>query len=123
MRRIRIALLMLTFVAALPATASAQGYPPGRLVDPAIVNPPDSIPAPPRGEYPEDWAECVAETNPTWPTAPAGIDPRAVDPAAPNPLLGQRFFLDRLEPAYMQWARWKRGGETTQGEHDLEAGP
>ena len=36
-----------------------------------------------------------------------------MDPAAPNPLLGQRFFLDRMEPAYMQWVKWKRAGETT----------
>ena len=74
--------------------------------------PPRAVPPAPRGEYPEDWAECVAETQPAWPTAPAGIDPRGVDPALPNPLLGQRFFLDRMEPAYMQWARWKRAGET-----------
>ena len=96
---------------------------PGRLVDPGLVDPPLSIPAPPVGEYPEHWAECVAETNPVWPTAPAGIDPKAVDPSLPNPLLGQRFFLDRMEPAYMQWAKWKRSGQTHQGEHDLEAGP
>src|SRR5688500_1110352 len=113
MGRIRLALLTLIFVVALPATAGAQVYLPGGLVDPALVNPPDSVPAPPRGEYPEDWAECVSETNPVWPTAPAGIDPRAVDPAAPNPLLGQRFLMARLEAAYMQWARWKRAGETT----------
>jgi endoglucanase len=113
MRRFPIVLLATAFAVALPATAGAQGYPTGRLVDPALMNPPDSVPAPPRGEYPEDWAECVAETHPTWPTAPPGIDPRAVDPSAPNPLLGQRFFLDRMEPAYMQWARWKRSGETT----------
>jgi endoglucanase len=113
MRRFPIVLLATAFAVALPATAGAQGYPTGRLVDPSLMNPPDSVPAPPRGEYPEDWAECVAETHPSWPTAPPGIDPRAVDPSAPNPLLGQRFFLDRLEPAYMQWARWKRSGQTT----------
>ena len=78
-----------------------------------MMTPPQSVPAPPRGEYPEDWAECVADTRPTWPTMPPGLDPHAVDPASPNPLLGQRFFVDRMEPAYMQWARWKRAGEDT----------
>jgi endoglucanase len=113
MRRIRFALLTLVFVLALPAAAGAQlPYLPGPLVDPGLVTPPDSIPAPPVGEYPEDWAKCVAQTNPTWPTAPLGIDPRAVDPSAPNPLLGQRFFLDRMEPAYIQWMKEKRAGET-----------
>jgi endoglucanase len=112
MRRIRFALLTLVFVLALPAAAGAQlPYAPGPLVDPALVTPPESVPPGPVGEYPEDWAKCVARTQPRWPTAPAGIDPRAVDPAAPNPLLGQRFFLDRMEPAYVQWAKWRRSGE------------
>ena len=115
-------LLTLVFVVALPATAGAQLYTPGPPGRPGDGQPAGVDPARRRvGEYPEDWAECVAETNPTWPTAPAGIDPRAVDPAAPNPLLGQRFFLDRLEAAYMQWAKWKRARRDRQGEHDLEA--
>jgi len=114
MRRIRFALLTLAFVVAAPAAASAQlPYVPGPLVDPAMVTPPESVPPGPVGQYPEDWAKCVAQTRPTWPTAPLGIDPRAVDPSAPNPLLGQRFFLDRMEPAYIQWEKWKRAGETT----------
>ena len=36
---------------------------------------------------------------------PAGIDPRGVDPVSPNPLLGLRFFVDRMEPAYGDWAQ------------------
>jgi endoglucanase len=111
MRRIPI-VFVASALLAFPAAVGAQGYAPGRLVDPAMVEPPASVPPPPRGEYPEDWADCVAQMHPTWPTAPFGIDPRGVDPALPNPLLGQRFFVDRMEPAYMQWARWKRGGET-----------
>jgi len=111
--RLPIVLLASALVAAFPASAAAQVYMPGRLVDPAMVEPPASVPAPPRGEYPEDWAECIAETHPAWPTAPPGIDPKGVDPSLPNPLLGQRFFLDRMEPAYMQWAHWRRAGETT----------
>jgi endoglucanase len=114
MRRIRLALLTLALVIAAPATAGAQlPYVPGPLVDPALVTPPTSVPPGPVGEYPEDWAKCVAQTRPQWPTAPPGIDPRAVDPSLPNPLLGQRFFVDRMEPAYITWAKWMRSGQTT----------
>jgi endoglucanase len=113
MRRLPTLVLAIAFALVLPAVAVAQGYVPGRLVNPALLNPPASVPPGPVGQYPEDWAKCVAATRPVWPTAPYGIDPRGVDPAAPNPLLGQRFFLDRMEPAYMQWVRWKRAGETT----------
>ena len=113
MRRLPTLVLAIAFALVLPAVAVAQGYVPGRLVNPALLNPPATVPPGPVGQYPEDWAKCVAATRPVWPTAPFGIDPRGVDPAAPNPLLGQRFFLDRMEPAYMQWVRWKRAGETT----------
>ncbi len=112
MRRLSALLLTIAFALVLPAVAVAQGYVPGRLVDPALLNPPATVPPGPVGQYPEDWAKCVSATRPVWPTAPFGIDPRGVDPSAPNPLLGQRFFLDRMEPAYMQWVKWKRAGET-----------
>jgi endoglucanase len=36
-----------------------------------------------------------------------------VDPSLPNPLLGQRFFLDRMEAAYIQWAKWRRAGQAS----------
>ena len=42
---------------------------------------------------------------------PRELDVRAVDPAAPNPLVGTKWFVDRMEPAYTQWARWKRAGQ------------
>jgi endoglucanase len=113
MRRLSTLLLAIAFALVLPAGALAQGYMPGRLVNPALLNPPAAVPPAPVGQYPEDWAKCVAATRPVWPTAPAGIDPRGVDPSAPNPLLGQRFFLDRMEPAYLQWVHWKRAGDTT----------
>lgn len=112
MPSLRFCLLCLALLAALPATASAQSYAPGPLVDPALVAPPASVPPAPYGEYPEHWAKCVQEQRPVWPTAPPGIDARGVDPALPNPLLGQRFFLDRMEPAYLQWARWLRAGQS-----------
>lgn len=34
-------------------------------------------------------------------------DPRGVDPASPNPLAGQAFFVDRQQPAWKQY-RWYR---------------
>src|SRR5215204_3295044 len=113
MGRVGVVLVILALVAVFPALAGAQSYPTGRLLDPALINPPEHVPPGPVGEYPEDWAKCVAETNPAWPTAPAGLDPRGVDTSLPNPLLGQRFFLDRMEPAYTQWAKWKRAGQAS----------
>lgn len=113
----RLKPLLLTLVPlclALPATASAQSAPlpaPGPLLAPDLVAPPEGVPPGPVGRYPDDWAECVRRTQPAPPLLPAGIDPRGVEPASPNPLLGLRYFVDRLEPAYVSWARWKRRGE------------
>ena len=73
------------FVAGLPAVARCPGATPGRLVDPGADRTRRTVPPGPRGEYPEDWAKCVADTNPTWPTLPPGIDPRGVDPALAQP--------------------------------------
>ena len=54
----------------------------------------------------------------------AGIDPRGVDPAAPNPLLGLRFFVDRMEPAYAHLGASGSGAaRDEQGRLDLEARP
>jgi endoglucanase len=37
-----------------------------------------------------------------------GVDPRGVDPAAPNPLRGLRWYVDPLEPAYRSYRTlWK----------------
>ena len=69
------------------------------------------MPAPPVGEYPEHWAECVQERRPAPPVLPVGIDPRAVDPAAPNPLLRLLLHRGSMEPAYMSWSRWKRSDQ------------
>lgn len=104
---------LLALVAAL-ATASAAAaqtptdYPLGDLVPPELVEPPDSVPRGPAGKYPEDWAECVRDHPPGAQLYPRELDMRAVDPAAPNPLVGTKWFVDRMEPAYTQWARWKR---------------
>jgi endoglucanase len=37
----------------------------------------------------------------------AGVDPRGVDPASPNPLTALRFFVDTRNPAWQQY-RWYR---------------
>ena len=41
------------------------------------------------------------------PLGAPGVDPRAVDPAAPNPLRGMRWYVDPLEPAYRSYG-WLR---------------
>ena len=45
--------------------------------------------------------------------APAAAqDPRAVDPAAPNPLLGERFYVERgIHPAWKQYRAYRRQGK------------
>ena len=90
---------------------AGPSYPLGPLVPPEFAAPPASVPPGPMGEYPEDWAECVQDNPPPPQQYPRDLDLRAADAAAPNPLVGTKYFVDRMEPAYMQWARWKRSGE------------
>jgi endoglucanase len=107
--------LLVTALIALfagPAAASAQLPAPGPLLPPELAAEPERIPPRPIGRYPQHWAQCVAGRQPPPPVLPAGIDPRGVDPASPNPLVGLRWFVDRMEPAYMQWVRWRRTGKT-----------
>ena len=40
----------------------------------------------------------------------AAPDPRGLDPAAPNPLTGLRFFVDHWEPSWQQWRSYRRRG-------------
>jgi endoglucanase len=94
----------------VPAAANAQLPTPGPLVPPEFAQAPDSVPPGPSGEYADDWLDCVAR-RPSQPLVPAGIDPRGVDPSLPNPLLGLRFFVDRMEPAYGDWAKYTRRGQ------------
>ncbi len=112
-RHVLLTLSLALLGSVAPAAAHAQtSLPaPGPLVAPELVAPPESVPRGPVGRYPDDWAQCVREKRPAAPVLPAGIDPRGVEPASPNPLLGLRFFVDRMEPAYGNWARWKRRGE------------
>ena len=42
---------------------------------------------------------------------PVGQDARALDPAAPNPLVGLRFYVDPREPANRSYAAYMRRGQ------------
>jgi endoglucanase len=112
MIRLRLAAYALIVSFAVPAAASAQLPAPGPLLPPELAVEPERIPPQPVGGVPADWARCVAERPAPPPVVPAGVEPRGVDPASPNPLLGQRWFVDRMEPAYKQWVRWRRAGRT-----------
>jgi endoglucanase len=39
-----------------------------------------------------------------------GVDPRGVDPAAPNPLRGLRWYVDPLEPAFRSYSTFLKRG-------------
>lgn len=108
-------LIGLVAVLSAPATAAAQLPPAGPMQPAAFATPPAEVPRGPVGKYPEDWAACVRE-HPAGSVVAPGIDPRGVDPAAPNPLLGLTWFVDRMEPAYGSWAHWKRTGKTAQAD-------
>jgi endoglucanase len=118
MRMTRTGLTLLVLVASLAAAtaASAQTYPLGPLVPPEFAQPPAVVPPGPFGQYPPDWEECLDENPPPPQVYPRELDVRAADPAAPNPLVGTKFFVDRMEPAYTQWARWKRQGEASKAD-------
>jgi endoglucanase len=109
-----ILLALVAFLAAA-AMASAQMppvYPVGPMVPPEFAQPPAAVPPGPLGQYPPDWEECLADNPPPPQVYPRDLDVRGVDPASPNPLVATKWFVDRMEPAYTQWVRWKRQGET-----------
>jgi endoglucanase len=95
------------------APASAQELPdvyPGAVTgvpQPPRLGPAPDIP-PVRGQdrTPRRAKGCARSALPQgWP----GVDPRAVDPAAPNPLRGLRWYVDPLEPAYRSYRTfWNR---------------
>jgi endoglucanase len=45
------------------------------------------------------------------PWTPRPTDARGVDPASPNPLAGLSFYVDRGEPAYRQYTRYRHRGK------------
>jgi endoglucanase len=84
-RRYRCFLILATMVLALAVAAPppAAGYEPS---EPQPCPPPGSAPQP-------------------------GVDYRAADPAAPNPLAAMRWFVDWTEPAFRQWAHYAQSGK------------
>jgi len=112
LRPILLALVACLVTAAAAAAQTPPSYPLGRLAPAELLAPPDTVPRGPVGDYPEDWAKCVRDHPAGAQLYPHELDPRAVDPLAPNPLVGTKWFVDRMEPAYAQWARWRRAGET-----------
>ena len=108
--------LVAVFAFFAPAAAAQTPYPLGLLVPPELAQPPASVPPGPIGEYPPDWEKCLADNPPPPQVYPGDLDVRGVDPAAPNPLVGTKWFVDRMEPAYMQWARWKRQGNAAEAD-------
>jgi hypothetical protein len=103
-----LALACAMSIAALEGPTAAATTP-GRLVPAPYAIEPAHVPRPPVGRYSKHWARC-ASRRPSGQAMPYGIDPRGVDPAATNPLLGLTYFVDRMEPAYRQWARYRRSG-------------
>jgi endoglucanase len=111
-RMTRLGLTLVALFAFLVPAASAQTrYPLGPLVPPELAAPPASVPSGPVGEYPPDWEECLEDNPPPPQVYPRDLDVRAASPDAPNPLVGTKWFVDRMEPAYTQWVRWKRAGQ------------
>jgi len=106
-------LCALALTAAAIATAldtpSARAAPPGRLVPPAFAGEPAHIPAPPVGRYARRSARCARHRRGRA-LIPAAVDPRGVAVGSPNPLGGVSYFVDRMEPAYQQWVRYRRSG-------------
>ena len=120
---IRSATIALALIALLAGAspASAQdplppAYPEGPLVPSEFAAPPQNAPRGPLGEYPEDWARCVRDNPPPPQQYPRDLDVRGVDPGSPNPLVGTKYFVDRMEPAYTSWRRWLNSGETTKAD-------
>jgi endoglucanase len=113
----RLGLTLVAAFAALATTASAQTpYPLGPLVPAEYAQAPESVPPAPRGEYPPDWEKCLQQSPPPPQIYPRDLDVRGVDPSSPNPLVGTKWFVDRMEPAYTQWVRWKRQGQAAEAD-------
>jgi len=106
-RALLVALVLLAFAPAASAQLPARGP----LAPPEFAAEPAQVPRGPVGDYPPDWARCVANHPPPAPVVAPGVDPRGVDPSLPNPLLGAKLFVDRMEPAYAQWRRWRGAGQ------------
>ena len=100
--------LLLTVLCALmaPAAASAQ-LPLGPPPDPRLGPAPDLAPVPGQDPTPAVLRDCEPAGKPH---GLPQFDPRGVATAAPNPLVGQRWFVDPVEPQWQAYARFKRQG-------------
>ena len=113
----RLGLTLVALIAFLAPAASAQTtYPLGPLVPPEFAQVPAGVPPGPKGQYPPDWEACLRVSPPPPQVYPRDIHVRGADPASPNPLVGTKWFVDRMEPAYTQWVRWTRQGRRSNAE-------
>jgi endoglucanase len=104
---VMVCVLVSILSAGASVPASAQELPdvyPGAV--PAVPQPPVMGPVPDllavrgQGRTPRRAKGCVRSGLPQ---GVPGVDPRAVDPTAPNPLRGLRWYVDPLEPAYRSY--------------------
>jgi endoglucanase len=110
-----VCVLMSICSAGAPVPASAQELPD---VYPAAV---PRVPPPPQlGPVPDLTAARGQDPTPSrakgcvssaLPQGAAGVDPRGVNPADPNPLRGVRWYVDPVEPAYRSYRTFLERGE------------
>jgi endoglucanase len=100
---------------AVPGHALAQQLPdvypdavPAAPPAPVLGPVPDVAAIPGQSRTPPPGDDCTRGTRPA--AIPAS-DPRAVDPLAPNPLRGQRWYVDPREPAWGSYVSYTRRGQ------------
>jgi endoglucanase len=105
---------------ATPGHANAQQpadvYPdavPAAPPPPALGPVPDVRAIPGQSRTPLPGDTCARGTRPA--ALPAS-DPRAVDPLDPNPLRGQRWYVDPREPAWRSYVGHRRRGQRAKAE-------
>jgi endoglucanase len=117
------AFVLAVIALAAPAGAAAQVpqlpdvYPQAADIaapPPALGAAPDVPPVPGQDATPRVPRNCVPSPLPQ---GIPGVDARAVDPSAPNPLRGLRWYVDPLEHAFETYAHYVRQGR--QHEADL----
>jgi endoglucanase len=106
-RALAFALTIVCVLLAPAAIASAQ-QPMGPPPDPKLGPAPDLAPVPGQDPTPSVIRDCKPAGKPQG--VPQFVDPRGVDPASANPLVGQRWFVDPTEPQWVAYSRFKRQG-------------
>jgi endoglucanase len=109
--RLATTLLIALCAFVAPAAAFAQ-QPMAPPPDPKLGPAPDLAPVPGQDPTPPVIRDCKSAGKPH---GVPQLDPRGVNPLAPNPLVGQRWFVDPTEPQWMAYSRLKRQG------HDNDA--